>query len=111
MKVIIRAHCGNPEGLQVTTLERPVPRKSKVPVRVKAAGCDHGKWHLMSGKPHAMGLAMGLTKPQQRVLGMDMSSVVVAVGEAAIVRRRGAFIWCLCSGTAGRFGVRRAIAA
>ena len=80
MKAIIHAHYGNPEVLRVTTLERPMPQKNEVLVRVKAAGLDYGQWHLMSGKPYAMRLATGLTKPKQRVLGMDLSGVVEAVG-------------------------------
>jgi NADPH:quinone reductase-like Zn-dependent oxidoreductase len=44
MKVIIHAHYGNPEVLQVTTLERPLPQKNEVLVHVKAAGLDYGQW-------------------------------------------------------------------
>jgi NADPH:quinone reductase-like Zn-dependent oxidoreductase len=49
-------------------------------IRVKAAGLDYGQWHLMAGKPYAMRLATGLTKPKQRVLGKGVSGVVEAVG-------------------------------
>jgi NADPH:quinone reductase-like Zn-dependent oxidoreductase len=80
MKAVIHSRYGNPEVLHVTTLERPVPQKKEVLIRVKAAGLDYGQWHLMSGKPYLMRLATGLTKPAQRVLGMDVSGVVEAVG-------------------------------
>lgn len=80
MKAVIRSRYGNPEVLRVATLERPVPQKNEVLIRVKAAGLDYGQWHLMSGKPYVMRLATGLTKPAQRVLGMDVSGVVEAVG-------------------------------
>ena len=80
MKAVTHSRYGNPEVLQVTTLERPVPQKNEVLIRVKAAGLDCGQWHLMSGKPYAMRLATGLTKPKQRVLGTDVSGVVEAVG-------------------------------
>jgi NADPH:quinone reductase-like Zn-dependent oxidoreductase len=80
MKAVIHARYGNAEVLQVTTLERPVPRNNEVLIRVKAAGLDYGQWHLMAGKPYAVRLATGLTKPRQRVLGMDLSGVVEAVG-------------------------------
>jgi NADPH:quinone reductase-like Zn-dependent oxidoreductase len=80
MKAVIHSRYGNPEVLQVTTLERPVPQQNEVLIRVKAAGIDYGQWHLMAGMPHAMRLATGLTKPRQRVLGMDVSGVVEAVG-------------------------------
>jgi NADPH:quinone reductase-like Zn-dependent oxidoreductase len=80
MKAVTHSQYGNPEVLQVTTLERPVPRKNEVLIRVKAAGLDYGQWHLMAGKPYAVRLATGLTKPKQRVLGTDVSGVVEAVG-------------------------------
>lgn len=80
MKAITHSRYGSPEVLQVTTLERPVPQKNEVLIRVMAAGLDYGQWHLMAGKPHVMRLATGLTKPKQPVLGMDLSGVVEAVG-------------------------------
>ncbi|SAL87768.1 alcohol dehydrogenase [Caballeronia choica] len=80
MKAVIHSRYGNPEVLQVMTLERPVPKKNEVLIRVKATGFDYGQWHLISGKPYAIRLATGLTKPKQRVLGMDVSGVVEAVG-------------------------------
>ena len=80
MKAIIHARYGDGEVLQLATLERPAPRKNEVLIRVKAAGLDYGQWHLMAGKPYAVRLATGLTEPRQRVLGMDLSGVVEAVG-------------------------------
>lgn len=80
MKAITHSRYGSPEVLQVTTLERPVPQKNEVLIRVMAAGLDYGQWHLMAGKPYVMRLATGLTKPKQPVLGMDLSGVVEAVG-------------------------------
>lgn len=80
MKAVIHSRYGDPEVLHVTLLERPVPQKNEVLIRVKAAGLDYGQWHLMSGKPYLMRLATGLTKPAQRVLGRDVSGVVEAVG-------------------------------
>ena len=75
MRAVIHSRYGNPEVLQVTTLERPVPKKNEVLLRVMAAGLDYGQWHLMAGKPYAVRLATGLKKPRQRVLG-----VVEAIG-------------------------------
>jgi len=68
MKAVIHSRYGNPEVLRVTTLERPVPQKNEVLVRVKAAGLDYGQWHLMAGKPYVVRLARGLTRPKQHVL-------------------------------------------
>jgi NADPH:quinone reductase-like Zn-dependent oxidoreductase len=81
MKAVIHTQYGDPEVLQVTTLERPVPQNNEVLIRVMAAGLDYGQWHLMAGEPYAVRLATGLTKPKERVLGMDVSGVVEAVGD------------------------------
>ena len=80
MKAVIHTRYGDPEVLQVTTLERPAPQKNEVLIRVMAVSLDYGQWHLMAGKPYAVRLATGLTKPKQRVPGMDVSGVVEAVG-------------------------------
>ena len=83
LKAVIHSRYGNPEVLQVVPLERPVPRKNEVCIRVQAAAFDHGQWDSMAGKPYAVRLAMGLTKPKQRALGMDVSGVVEARGTHA----------------------------
>lgn len=85
MKAVIRTRYGNPEVMRVTTLERPVPRRNEVLIRVVAAGLDVGQWHLMTGQPYAMRLVTGLAKPRRHGLGLDVSGVVASVG--AGVRR------------------------
>ncbi len=80
MKAVIHLQYGEPEVLQVTAIERPVPKKNEVLIRVKAAGLDYGQWHLMAGKSYVVGLSTELTRRKQRVLGKDVSGVVEAVG-------------------------------
>jgi NADPH:quinone reductase-like Zn-dependent oxidoreductase len=107
MKAVIHSRYGNPEVLQVVTLERPVPRKNEVLVRVMAAGLDYGQWHLMSGKPYVMRLATGLTKPKQRVLGKDVSGVVEAVGAAVTRFKVGDAVFGAASRTFAEFTCAR----
>ena len=107
MKAVIHSRYGNPEVLQVATLERPVPRKNEVLVRVMAAGLDYGQWHLMSGKPYVMRLATGLTKPKQRVLGKDLSGVVEAVGAAVTPFKVGDAVFGAASRTFAEFTCAR----
>ena len=80
MKAVVRSEYGDADVLRITRLERPVPQKNEVLIRVMAAGLDRGQWHLMTGRPYAMRLATGLTKPKHHGLGMDVSGVVEAVG-------------------------------
>ena len=107
MKAIIHSHYGNPEVLQVATLERPVPKENEVLIRVKAAGLDYGQWHLMAGQPYVMRLATGLTKPNQRVLGMDVSGVVEAVGAGVTRFKVGDAVFGAASRTFAEFTCAR----
>jgi NADPH:quinone reductase-like Zn-dependent oxidoreductase len=107
MKAVVHSQYGSPEVLQVTTLERPVPQKNEVLIRVKAAGLDYGQWHLMAGKPYVFRLATGLTKPKQRVLGMDVSGVVEAVGAEVTRFKVGDAVFGAASRTFAEFSCAR----
>ena len=107
MKAIIHARYGDAEVLQLATLERPAPRKNEVLIRVKAAGLDYGQWHLMAGKPYAVRLATGLTEPRQRVLGMDLSGVVEAVGAEVTRFQVGDAVFGAASRTFAEFACAR----
>lgn len=107
MKAIVHSRYGNAEVLHLTTLERPVPKKNEVLIRVQAAGVDYGQWHLMAGKPYAMRLATGITKPKQRVLGMDVSGVVEAVGAEVTRFAIGDPVFGAASGTFAQFTCAR----
>jgi NADPH:quinone reductase-like Zn-dependent oxidoreductase len=87
-KAVVRSAYGDTDVLRIARVERPVPQKDEVLIRVKAAGLDRGEWHLMTGSPFAMCLATGLMKPKQHALGMDVSGVVEAIG-ADVTRFRG----------------------
>ncbi len=54
-----------------------------------AAGLDRGTWHLMTGTPYAMRLALGLRGPKNPVPGLDVAGTVVAVGSGGdrVLRR------------------------
>lgn len=107
MKAVIRSQYGSPDVLEVTTLERPVPQKHEVLIRVKAAGLDYGQWHLMAGKPYLVRLATGLTKPKQRVLGIDVSGVVEAIGAEVTRFKVGDAVFGATSGTFAEFTCAR----
>jgi NADPH:quinone reductase-like Zn-dependent oxidoreductase len=50
--------------LSVGDIERPVPRKGEVLVRVRAASVDRGTWHLMAGLAYPVRLVFGLRRPK-----------------------------------------------
>jgi NADPH:quinone reductase-like Zn-dependent oxidoreductase len=83
MRAIVQERYGDTSRLQLTH-DAPTPRiaDNEVLVRVAAAGLDRGTWHLMTGRPYAMRLALGLRGPRNRVPGLDVAGTVVAVGPA-----------------------------
>jgi len=83
MRAIVQEGYGDADVLHPA--ERPLPRAlrdDEVLVRVHAAGLDRGTWHLMTGTPYAVRLAMGLRRPRQPVPGLDLAGTVAAVGSA-----------------------------
>jgi hypothetical protein len=58
---------GGPEVLEFRDIDRPVPTDNEVLVQVQAAGVHRGDWHIMTGLPYMIRIAvptLGLRKPQ-----------------------------------------------
>ena len=83
MQAIVQDRFGSADVLQIETVERPTIDDDEVLIEVHAAGVDRGTEHLMTGLPYLIRLAgYGVTKPKNRVIGLDVSGVVVDVGPA-----------------------------
>jgi NADPH:quinone reductase-like Zn-dependent oxidoreductase len=82
MRAVVQDRYGTSEVLRLAEVPRPEIGDHDVLVQVHAAGLDRGTEHLMTGKPYAVRLAMGLRRPKNPVLGRDVAGRVVAVGSA-----------------------------
>jgi NADPH:quinone reductase-like Zn-dependent oxidoreductase len=80
MRVVAQESYGTSEVLRPDVRPVPTIKADQVLVRVHAAGLDRGTWHLMTGTPYAVRLAMGVTRPRQEIPGRDLAGVVEAVG-------------------------------
>ena len=90
MKAIICTRYGTPEVLQPAEVPQPVPLDNEVLIRIHATTCHIGDVRIRSadvplGLQLPFRLYMGILKPKRRILGMELSGVVEAVGKA--VRR------------------------
>lgn len=81
MRAVVQDRYGSADTLELRTVDRPVVAPSHVLIEVHAAGVDRGVEHLMTGRPYAVRLGFGLTKPKQPVPGLDVAGRVVAVGD------------------------------
>jgi NADPH:quinone reductase-like Zn-dependent oxidoreductase len=94
VKAIICTRYGPPEVLQLVEASRPIPLDNEVLIRVHATTCHIGDVRIRSANvPLSMQvpfrLYMGILKPKRKILGMELSGVVEAVGKAVCRFRSG----------------------
>lgn len=90
MKAIVCTKYGPPEVLQPADVPKPAPLDNELLIRIHATTCHIGDVRIRGAIiPLWMQLPfrvyMGIFKPKRRILGMELSGVVEAVGSA--VRR------------------------
>jgi NADPH:quinone reductase-like Zn-dependent oxidoreductase len=81
MKAAVRLMYGLPEVISVKEVERPVPRKGEVLVKVYAATVNRSDYHVLTGKPFIMKLSAGLLKPKLTITGSDFAGKIERIGE------------------------------
>jgi NADPH:quinone reductase-like Zn-dependent oxidoreductase len=80
MKAFIREKYGPPETLRMVEVEKPAPNSGEVLVRVLGISVNPADWHSLRGKPLFSRATLGLLRPKQRILGVDIAGQVEAVG-------------------------------
>jgi len=80
MRAITHTRYGGSDVLRLAQVPRPVVGDGQVLIRVHAAGLDRGTEHLMTGKPYAVRLALGIRRPRNPVLGRDVAGTVLETG-------------------------------
>jgi NADPH:quinone reductase-like Zn-dependent oxidoreductase len=82
MRAVVQDRYGSADVLELVSVPSPQVGPDQVMIDVDAAGVDRGTWHLLTGKPYIARLTgIGVTRPTQRVAGLDVAGRVVAVGE------------------------------
>ncbi len=80
MKAAVIARYGPPDVVEIQDVPAPVPRDNEVLVRVHASTVCYGDRMIRSG-PLMVRLMNGIRRPKKaRVLGVDLSGTVTAVG-------------------------------
>src|SRR5258708_39794433 len=91
MKAAVYTRYGPPDVVvQITDVEKPVPKDNEVLIQVRAASVNPLDGGLMKGRPYIARIMTGLRKPKITRLGVDVAGQVEAVGRNVIqTRRRG----------------------
>ncbi len=100
MKAAVYTQYGPPDVVvQITDVEKPVPKDNELLLKVHAAGVNPLDWRLMQGGPYLVRILLGLGKPKIKRPGVDVSGQVEAVGKNATQFKPGDAVFGLCKGT------------
>jgi len=80
MKAIVAPQYGSPDVLQYADVEKPIPEKDQVLIKIHAASVNAADWHLLRADPVLVRLDQGFFKPKNAILGGDIAGVVEAIG-------------------------------
>jgi NADPH:quinone reductase-like Zn-dependent oxidoreductase len=81
LKAIIYRKYGGPEVLELTEVQKPVPRGNEVLVKVHAVSINDWDWGLLQGD-FVNRMMYGLFTPKKQILCSDIAGTVEAVGES-----------------------------
>lgn len=98
MKAIVQDTYGESEAvLGLQDIPKPVIKDGEVLVRVRAASIHIGDWILVRGVPYIARMAVGFSKPKNRVPGTDLAGTVEAVGKDVTQLRSGDEVFGRCT--------------
>ncbi len=98
MKAAVYTKYGPPDVVQITDVEKPIPKDDEVLIKVRAASANPYDWHLMRGEPYFVRLVAGLRKPEDKRLGVDVAGRVEVVGRNVTQFKPGDEVFGLCRG-------------
>ena len=96
MKAIVCTKYGSPDVLHLKEVERPIPKKNEILIKVHATTAHIGDKILRKGKhPDSklftvmLHLTLGIRKPRRNILGMEIAGEIEAIGEDVKLFKKG----------------------
>jgi len=81
MKAITYTKYGTPDVLQITDVEKPIPKDNEVLVKIKATTVSAVDSIFRKGDHFFARLATGITKPRNAILGTEFSGEIESIGK------------------------------
>src|ERR1700690_1860768 len=80
MRAVVRDEYGPPEVLRIEEVPKPVPKDGEVLIRIRASTVSQSDTHARAAHEVIYRLIGGFRRPRWRVLGVELSGEVEAVG-------------------------------
>jgi len=93
MRAIVRHRYGSADVLELAQIDIPVPGDDEVLVRVHAASLNTADLDNLRGIPMAARAALGLFRPRNGRMGLDLAGTVQAVGAKVDRLQPGDEVW------------------
>lgn len=98
MKAIAWTNYGSPEVLKLIELEKPTPKKDEVLIKIHASSVTAGDCRLRAFKVPTgfwlpTRLVFGVTKPRNKISGMDVSGEIESVGSEVTLFKKGDLVY------------------
>lgn len=93
MKAAVRREYCGPEGIRIEEIPVPVPKENEILVRVRAATVNRTDCGVLTGRPSAIRLFAGLSRPRHIVTGTDFAGDVAAIGKQVTSFKVGDKVW------------------
>ena len=82
MKAVVLKRYGSTDDLELSDVNKPVPKDGQVLINIHASAVNDWEWSLVRGKPLYIRAIGGLVRPKIRIIGCDVAGRVEAVGGA-----------------------------
>ncbi len=97
MKAVVYTKYGSPDVLEFKEVEKPIPEKTEVLVKVHSASVNAADWHTLRADPWFLRLmGGGFLKPKRKILGFDIAGRVEAVARNVKQLQPGDEVFGIC---------------
>jgi NADPH:quinone reductase-like Zn-dependent oxidoreductase len=103
MKAIVATRYGSPDVIRFEEIAKPSPANNEVLIKICAASVNPLDWHFMRGDPPFLRLMLGLRKPKDTRLGVDLAGRVEAVGSCVTQFKPGDAVFGACRGAFAQY--------